>query len=76
MIPARMEAGDCCVFDNMRVLHGRDGFTLPALEPGAGEEEQDRVGRHLRGCYIDWDEIHDRMTQYFAVGRLNDDVLN
>ncbi|WP_422027507.1 TauD/TfdA family dioxygenase [Roseovarius sp.] len=37
----RLNAGDCIVFDNHRVVHGREGFSA---ESGA---------RHLRGCYTD-----------------------
>ena len=55
-----MEAGDCCVFDNQRMLHGRDGFTLA---PGG-------LGRHLQGCYVDWDEIHDRINVLSASTKL------
>ena len=66
-ITSRMEKGDCCVFDNLRVLHGRDGFTLPPLESGAVEAE---AGRHLQGCYVDWDEIHDRINVLSASTKL------
>ncbi len=41
--------GDCVVFDNRRVLHGREAF-----EPGGGE-------RHLRGCYVDRDDLFSRL---------------
>jgi gamma-butyrobetaine dioxygenase len=37
----RLNAGECIVFDNHRVAHGRTSF-----EEGEGQ-------RHLRGCYID-----------------------
>lgn len=47
----RLEAGDCVVFDNLRVLHGRDGFSVEAGNT-----------RHLAGCYVDWDEIHDKIN--------------
>jgi len=40
----RLEPGECMVFDNERVLHGRDG-------------EADS-GRLLNGCYLDRDWIH------------------
>ena len=40
----RLAPGDCVVFDNTRVLHGRTGFT------GQG-------GRHLQGCYADLDGV-------------------
>ena len=43
------EPGDLVGFDNRRVLHGRDGF-----EPGGGQ-------RHLRGCYIDQDDVYSRL---------------
>lgn len=42
----RLVAGEMVVFDNRRVLHGREAF-----EPGVGR-------RHLHGCYVDradWD---------------------
>ena len=41
---ARLAPGDCVVFDNTRILHGRTGFT------GQG-------GRHLQGCYADLDGV-------------------
>lgn len=37
----RLEAGQCIVFDNHRVVHGREAFSAKS---GA---------RHLRGCYVD-----------------------
>ena len=42
----RLTAGEMVVFDNRRILHGRESF-----EPGVGH-------RHLHGCYVDrvdWD---------------------
>jgi len=36
----RLEAGSCIVFDNHRVVHGREAF-----EANSGK-------RHLRGCYV------------------------
>lgn len=41
--------GDLVGFDNRRILHGRDAF-----EAGGGE-------RHLRGCYIDQDDVYSRL---------------
>lgn len=41
--------GDLVMFDNRRVLHGRDGF-----DAGAGH-------RHLQGCYVDTDDVHSRI---------------
>lgn len=45
----RLEAGDCEVFDNRRVMHGRQEFN-----PQAGP-------RHLQGCYVDTDDFLSRM---------------
>jgi len=41
VIKFRSEAGNCVVFDNHRVVHGREGYVA---ESGR---------RHLRGCYTD-----------------------
>lgn len=41
--------GDLVMFDNRRILHGRQGFT-----PASGT-------RRLEGCYIDHDEVHSRL---------------
>jgi gamma-butyrobetaine dioxygenase len=53
MVTYKLRDGDMVVFDNLRVMHGREGFTV-----GKGEDG----GRHLFGCYIDWDEIWDRLN--------------
>ncbi len=37
----RLAAGECVVFDNHRVVHGREAFVATEGE------------RHLRGCYVD-----------------------
>jgi gamma-butyrobetaine dioxygenase len=41
----RLHAGECVVFDNHRIAHGR-----AAYEEGSG-------ARHLRGCYVDRGEL-------------------
>lgn len=41
--------GDLIGFDNRRILHGRDAF-----DPGTGR-------RHLRGCYVDHDEVYSKL---------------
>ena len=46
ILTTRLESGQMAVFDNRRILHGRDAF-----DPQSGE-------RRLRGCYVDrgeWD---------------------
>ena len=40
----RLRPGDCLIFDNTRIRHGRTALT------GAGQ-------RLLRGCYADLDEL-------------------
>jgi len=45
----QLEPGDCIAFDNRRVLHAREGFTL-----GQGGE------RWLKGAYCDGDEVRSR----------------
>lgn len=50
----QLQAGDCVVFDNRRVLHARTAF-----EFGEGEEGGER-GRWLKGAYCDGDEVWSR----------------
>jgi len=40
----RLWPGDCLVFDNTRILHGRTAFSVTG-------------GRHLQGCYADLDGL-------------------
>eukprot|EP00095_Tigriopus_kingsejongensis_P000750 maker-scaffold273_size229271-snap-gene-1.25 protein:Tk00750 transcript:maker-scaffold273_size229271-snap-gene-1.25-mRNA-1 annotation:"gamma-butyrobetaine dioxygenase-like" len=42
----KLAEGECVIFDNQRVLHGRRGYSLSQ----SGH-------RHLQGCYMDWDEV-------------------
>ncbi|NHI01843.1 TauD/TfdA family dioxygenase [Oceanimonas sp. MB9] len=49
MIRLKLNGGDMVVFDNRRVLHGRDQF-----DPSTGL-------RHLRGCYVDRTEFKSRL---------------
>jgi len=53
----KLKAGEMVVFDNRRVLHGRDAF-----DPSTGY-------RHLHGCYVDRGEFSSRLRQ---LGRRND----
>ena len=50
LVTKKMDAGDMVVFDNWRVLHGRSAFQVTS-----------EGGRHLEGCFIDWDEAASRM---------------
>jgi gamma-butyrobetaine dioxygenase len=45
----KLKAGEMVVFDNRRVLHGRDAF-----DPSTGF-------RHLQGCYVDRGEFSSRL---------------
>jgi gamma-butyrobetaine dioxygenase len=45
----RFVPGDVLVFNNWRVLHGRDSF-----DPSSGE-------RHLQGCYAETDDMLSRI---------------
>jgi gamma-butyrobetaine dioxygenase len=55
-INIRLKAGEMVVFDNRRVLHGRDAF-----DPSTGF-------RHLHGCYVDRGEFFSRLR---LLGREN-----
>jgi alpha-ketoglutarate-dependent taurine dioxygenase len=45
----KLEPGDLFLVDNLRVLHGRTGFSA------AGQ-------RHLQGCYADRDSLYSRLA--------------
>ena len=46
----RLAAGDLCVFDNQRTLHGRTAFSSA------------RFPRHLQGCYLTRDSVFSRVA--------------
>jgi len=46
----KLREGDTAVFDNLRIMHGREGFVVEGGQDGA---------RHLFGFYFDWDEIRE-----------------
>jgi gamma-butyrobetaine dioxygenase len=49
LVTLKLAAGEMVVFDNRRILHGRDAF-----DPNTGF-------RHLRGCYVDRGEFDSRL---------------
>lgn len=49
LVTFKLQAGEMVVFDNRRVLHGREAF-----DPNTGY-------RHLRGCYVDRGEFESRL---------------
>ncbi|MEM9564661.1 MAG: TauD/TfdA family dioxygenase [Actinomycetota bacterium] len=48
-----LRAGEALVYDNQRVLHGRDGFDAASR-------------RHLRLCTVDRDQVHSRLRRLRA----------
>jgi gamma-butyrobetaine dioxygenase len=44
-----LNPGDCVIFANRRVLHGRESF-----DPFSGI-------RHFKGTYVDWDDFKDKL---------------
>ena len=53
-IEYRLKPGEILIFNNNRVLHGRNGYE----DDGANGDE---VSRHLQGCYIDCDTVWGRL---------------
>ena len=53
----KLQSGDCEVFDNRRVLHGRAAF-----DPQSGR-------RYLEGCYVDTDDFLSRLRVLARQGR-------
>jgi len=49
---ARLAPGDCVIFDNTRILHGRTAFA-----DGGGSGGTSTGRRHLQGCYADLDGL-------------------
>ena len=52
MVTARLAPGDCVIFDNTRILHGRTAFA-----DGGGTGGASTGRRHLQGCYADLDGL-------------------
>ncbi len=53
----RLEAGECIVFDNHRIVHGRSSYTAESGE------------RYLRGCYTDRGEMRSTYRALTTPGR-------
>jgi gamma-butyrobetaine dioxygenase len=53
----RLNAGECIVFDNHRIVHGRASYTAESGD------------RHLRGCYSDRGEMRSTYRALTTVGR-------
>jgi gamma-butyrobetaine dioxygenase len=53
----RMNAGECIVFDNHRIVHGRSAYAATSGE------------RHLRGCYADRGEMRSAYRALTTEGR-------
>lgn len=52
-----LKAGECIVFDNHRVVHGREAFVAESGE------------RYLRGCYVDRSEMRSTYRAIKGAGR-------
>lgn len=52
-----MKAGECMVFDNHRIVHGRAAYVAESGQ------------RHLRGCYTDRAELRSKYRAMVAPGR-------
>ena len=67
LVTVRLAPGDCVVFDNTRILHGRTAFTdgggADGTSTGCGSAGGTSTGgagpghRHLQGCYADLDGL-------------------
>lgn len=53
LVRFRLNAGECIVFDNHRIVHGRAAYSA------------DSGHRHLRGCYIDRGELRSTYRTLF-----------
>uniref|UniRef100_A0A1I8HA95 TauD domain-containing protein n=1 Tax=Macrostomum lignano TaxID=282301 RepID=A0A1I8HA95_9PLAT len=51
-VSTKLKEGDIVTFDNRRVLHGRNSYTVH----GTAE-------RHLEGAYLRWDEVYSRIRR-------------
>ena len=49
-----------CIFNNNRVLHGRNAFGLGG-EAGDNADNQKWKNRFLQGAYVDWDDVLSRL---------------
>jgi gamma-butyrobetaine dioxygenase len=52
LVTTTLAPGDCVIFDNTRILHGRTAFADGGGTAGAGSGR-----RHLQGCYADLDGL-------------------
>ncbi|MEM6847592.1 MAG: TauD/TfdA family dioxygenase [Pseudomonadota bacterium] len=57
MMTFLMKAGECMVFDNHRIVHGRAGYTAESGD------------RYLRGCYVDRAEMRSTYRALVSEGR-------
>lgn len=57
-VTVKLKAGEMMVFNNQRLLHGREAF------------DPSKSHRHVRSCHVDLDEFHSRLrTAYRQRGR-------
>jgi gamma-butyrobetaine dioxygenase len=58
-VSLRLEAGDCLIFDNTRLLHARRAYAEGEGSPGGR--------RHLQGCYADLDGLESTIAALEAL---------
>ena len=57
----RLQQGECAIFNNRRVLHGREEFALPA-ESKPAAPGQSTYPRHLQGAYVNIDDFRSQLA--------------
>lgn len=65
-IKFKLKPGDLVMFNNRRMLHGREAFGIKGASEGDGEA----TARHLQGCYINIDEYKSSLAFMTAAAQL------
>lgn len=60
----RMQEGDCVIFNNRRVLHGRKAFTS---QPADGALPGGDAVRWLKGAYLDHDDFFSKVRVMLGI---------
>ncbi|XP_046399887.1 gamma-butyrobetaine dioxygenase-like isoform X2 [Ischnura elegans] len=63
----KLKEGEILTFDNLRICHGRGGYGTDA---GMSES----LERHVKGAYMDWDEVRSRIRTLRKKIRLEDEL--
>ena len=60
VVTVKLKAGECVIFNNRRILHGRRAFPSKAAAELANAAANSGEGRWLKGCYVDTDVVESR----------------